>query len=152
MNFFSKMWHRISYSGVHAGLSDDMRKKVIITNRMGFIAFLVIFKSIILLYKAPTLLTISASLLLLEDTTWFVERNCWYCCLAIVCNSDSGNKVSWLLPVSTFVEQATTNTDKRKKLVIFCIIWISLYYNIQSLYQVGLMKSYLLFLREDFRC
>ena len=72
MNFFNKIWYRISYSGVHAGLSDDMRKKVIITNRMGFIAFLVIFKSIILLYQAPTVLTISfiTGLLYLSCSFW----------------------------------------------------------------------------------
>ncbi len=76
MNILEKMWYRVSYSGVHADLTDEMRKKVIITNRMGFIAFLVIFKSVVLLYRAPTILTISfiTGLLYLSCAFWSSMR------------------------------------------------------------------------------
>ena len=40
------------------------------------------------------------------------------------CNSDSGNNLNWLRPVTVLLEQATMKADKIKKDIIFRIILI----------------------------
>ena len=65
--------------------------------------------------RCPTLRTISASLLELDDTTLLVVRKFWYSVLAIDCSSDSGTSLNWLLPVTAFLEQATTKAERIKK-------------------------------------
>jgi len=68
----NRLWKNISYAGIHTALNEDKRRKIILCNRMGFVAFLIIFKSMIIFFKIPTLFTISlfTGLLYLSCVLW----------------------------------------------------------------------------------
>jgi len=72
LKLIKKIWHQISYSGITDTMPEHLRIKIIMCNRTGVIAFLVLVKSQILYLGAPVLFTISTfmGLLYLSVIFW----------------------------------------------------------------------------------
>ncbi len=72
MKWIKKIWHQVSYSGITDLMPEHLRIKIIMCNRTGVIAFLVLVKSQILYLGAPVLFTISTfmGLLYLSVIFW----------------------------------------------------------------------------------
>ncbi len=73
MKQIKKIWNQISYSGITASMSEDLRIKIIICNRIGVIAFFVAFKSLVLYLGSPHLFTIATGLALVYLSVIFLN-------------------------------------------------------------------------------
>ena len=73
MKRIKKIWNQISYSGITASMSHDLRIKIIICNRIGVIAFFVAFKSLVLYLGSPHLFTIATALALVYLSVIFLN-------------------------------------------------------------------------------